>query len=123
MNGGQPMQRKRAEEKEKRERIKMESIVRAGRYNTSASKFKTYMKTELSRYRKALSKNQQTLNRPGPSNPHSQQVQVQTEAQKKADRKSGRKRGKGRKLVSIYYSEPCGHMEAEQRRRRRVIEL
>ena len=83
------MRRKRAEEKEKRERIKMERIVRAGRYNTSASKFKTYMKTELSRYRKALSKNQQTLNRPGPSNPHSQQVQVQvqTEAQKKADRK------------------------------------
>ena len=66
----------------------MEIILRAGRYNTSASKFKTYMKTELSRYRRALSKDQQTLNRPGPSNPHSiVQVQVQTEAQKKADRK------------------------------------
>ena len=41
MKGGQPMRRKRAEEKEKRERVKMESILRAGRYNTSASKFKT----------------------------------------------------------------------------------
>ena len=56
MASGQPSQKYKAEVKEKKEKLEMEKILQNERFKNAAPKFKSDMKTELKRFRRAIQK-------------------------------------------------------------------
>ena len=56
MASGQPSQKYKADVKEKKEKLKMEKILQNERFKNAAPKFKSDMKTELKRFRRAVQK-------------------------------------------------------------------
>ena len=56
MASGQPSQKYKADVKEKKDQLKMEKILQNERFKNAAPKFKSDMKTELKRFRRAVQK-------------------------------------------------------------------